>query len=81
MEWLTAPFVFLMMILTFVGILGRYLFNAPIYVASEMIQFLLAASVFSTMGIVWARDGLIVVELFTPHVSGCRFRRRQLRLS
>lgn len=69
MEWLTALFIFLMMALTFVDVVGRYLFDAPIFGASEMIQFLLAASIFSAMGIVSARDGHIAVELFTPRLE------------
>ncbi len=66
LEWLTAFFVFTMMALTFADVLGRYLFNAPIYGASEMIQFLLAATIFSALGIVSYRDEHIGVELFTP---------------
>lgn len=69
LEWLTAAFLLVMMLLTFFDVLGRYFFNAPIFGAAEMIQFLLAATVFSGLGIVTARDEHIVVELFTPAIA------------
>lgn len=69
LEWLTAAFILIMMLLTFFDVIGRYLFSAPIFGAAEMIQFLLAASIFSALGIVSARDEHIAVELFTPRLE------------
>jgi len=69
LEWITATLLFVMMALTFVDVVGRYLFSSPVYGAAEMIQFLLAATIFSAMGVVSARDGHIAVELFSPKLK------------
>ena len=69
LEWLTAMLLLTMMVLTFLDVLGRYVFSAPIYGAAEMIQFLLAATVFSAMGPVSAKDGHIYVELISPRLE------------
>jgi TRAP-type C4-dicarboxylate transport system permease small subunit len=59
-----ATSVVLMMLLTFVDVLGRYVFNAPIGGASEITQFLLAITVFSALPIVTWQNGHVVVTLF-----------------
>lgn len=57
-----------MMLLTFVDVVGRYLFGAPIFGASEMISTMLALVIFAGLGIANARDKHIVVELFDTQV-------------
>ena len=57
-----------MMLLTFVDVVGRYLFGAPIFGASEMISTMLALVIFAGLGIANARDKHIVVELFDARV-------------
>ena len=66
---LSAVLLFTMMALTFIDVLGRYLFNAPIYGSAEMIQFLLALTIFSALGIVNADDSHIVVEVFEERIK------------
>ncbi|MEM1235565.1 MAG: TRAP transporter small permease [Pseudomonadota bacterium] len=66
LEWISALLLFTMMMLTFIDVVGRYIFTAPVFGAAEMIQFLLAISIFAGLGIVNARDDHIVVELFEP---------------
>ena len=66
---LSAVLLLLMMGLTFVDVLGRYLFNAPIYGSAEMIQFLLALTIFAALGIVNADDSHIVVEVFEARIK------------
>ncbi|MHA7777963.1 TRAP transporter small permease [Roseibium sp. M-1] len=68
LEYATTAALLAMMILTFFDVLGRYLFNAPIFGAAEMIQFLLAATVFSGLGLVSQRDAHIAVELLSPRL-------------
>lgn len=63
-EILTAFLLFVMMILTFADVIGRYIFTAPIFGAAEMIQFLLAMTIFGGLCLVNARDDHITVELF-----------------
>jgi len=63
-EVVTALLLFVMMMLTFADVIGRYIFTAPIFGAAEMIQFLLAMTIFGGLCLVNARDDHITVELF-----------------
>ena len=63
-EIVTAALLFVMMMLTFADVVGRYVFTAPIFGAAEMIQFLLAMTIFGGLCLVNARDEHITVELF-----------------
>ena len=75
LEILSAILLFIMMALTCVDVVGRYVFTAPVFGAAEMIQFLLAITIFAGLGLVNAHDDHIVVELFED-----RIRRRIPRL-
>lgn len=68
LEILTSVFLVIMMVLTFVDVIGRYAFNQPIFGANEMISSLLALVIFSGLGIANARDDHIVVELLDHRV-------------
>ncbi|MEP3275547.1 MAG: TRAP transporter small permease [Stappiaceae bacterium] len=68
LEIFSSAALLIMMLLTFVDVVGRYIFSAPIFGASEMISFLLALVIFSGLGIANARDRHIVVELFDANV-------------
>jgi TRAP-type C4-dicarboxylate transport system permease small subunit len=63
-EIVTAALLLTMMLLTFADVVGRYVFTAPIFGAAEMIQFLLAMTIFGGLCLVNARDEHITVELF-----------------
>lgn len=63
-EIFTALLLFVMMMLTFADVIGRYIFTAPIFGAAEMIQFLLAMTIFGGLCLVNAKDEHITVELF-----------------
>ncbi len=64
MKFVSAVLLFTMMVLTFADVVGRYVFSAPIFGAAEMIQFLLAMTIFAGLGVVNAYDEHIAVELF-----------------
>lgn len=64
LEILSATLLFVMMALTFVDVIGRYLFTAPVFGAAEMIQFLLAMTIFGGLSLVNADDSHITVDLF-----------------
>ncbi len=66
LEIFSAGLLFIMMMLTFVDVVGRYVFTAPIFGAAEMIQFLLAMTIFGGLSLVNAHDDHISVELFEP---------------
>lgn len=69
MKLASAALLFTMMILTFVDVVGRYVFTAPVFGAAEMIQFLLALTIFSGLGLVNASDDHISVDLFDRPLS------------
>jgi len=68
-EIVTAILLFIMMMLTFVDVIGRYVFTAPIFGAAEMIQFLLAMTIFGGLCLINARDEHITVELFEARLD------------
>lgn len=68
LELLTSVVLVVMMALTFVDVIGRYLLNQPVFGANEMISSLLAVLIFSGLGIANARDDHIVVELLDHRV-------------
>jgi len=59
----------IMMVLTFIDVIGRYIFNEPVFGAAEMIQFLLAGSVFAGLVLVSQKDGHVAVELISPLIE------------
>lgn len=56
--------LFLMMCLTVVDVVGRYLFNAPILGAFEMTEFMVLIMVFSFLGYAQAQKSHVTVEIF-----------------
>ena len=68
-EIVTAILMFVMMMLTFVDVIGRYVFTAPVFGAAEMIQFLLAMTIFGGLCLINARDEHITVELFEARLD------------
>mgnify|MGYP001627790163 CR=1 FL=1 len=66
LEWIAAALLFAMMVLTFLDVVGRYVFSAPIFGAAEMIQYLLMGCVFSALGKASTTNAHIAVELISP---------------
>ncbi len=69
MRLASAALLLAMMILTFVDVVGRYVFTAPVFGAAEMIQFLLAMTIFAGLALVNASDDHISVDLFDRPLS------------
>jgi TRAP-type C4-dicarboxylate transport system permease small subunit len=59
-----AILLFFMMALTFVDVIGRYLFNMPVYGGFEMTEVALATMIFAGLPLVTARDEHVTVDLF-----------------
>lgn len=74
-----AVVMFLMMAMTLIDVLGRYLFSAPLNGAFELTELMLAAVIFLGLALVTAEDGHIVVDLLDSSI-GPRLRRIQSRL-
>ena len=68
LECFSSAMIMIMMLLTFVDVIGRYVFSNPIFGASEMISALLAATIFAGLGVTNARDEHIVVELIDHRI-------------
>lgn len=64
LETISCVVIFIMMVLTFIDVIGRYAFHKPIFGGTEIIGALLALTIFSGMGVINARDDHIAVELF-----------------
>lgn len=65
-----AVSVFSMMALIFCDVFLRYLFNSPLVGAFEIIQFLLAIVIFSSLPLVIAGNGHVTVGLFEGYFRG-----------
>jgi TRAP-type transport system small permease protein len=60
---LSAVILFILMLLTTVDVLGRYLFNAPLPGGFEITELMMAALVFAAMPAVTRREDHIVIDL------------------
>lgn len=68
-RWMACLTLAIMAALTFIDVLGRYLLNKPVFGAAEMIQFLLAGTVFAGLVLVSRQDGHVAVELISPRIE------------
>lgn len=68
LETISCAAIFVMMVLTFIDVIGRYVFHEPIFGGTEIISAILALTIFSGLGVINARDDHITVELFEAPV-------------
>ncbi|MGB0411748.1 MAG: TRAP transporter small permease [Pikeienuella sp.] len=61
--------LFIMMILTFADVVGRYGFNKSIFGSSEMIEVLMVVVIFAGVAFVTASDQHIKVDIFAPWIE------------
>ncbi len=64
-----AIFLFAMMVLTAADVVGRYVLNAPISGAFEIVQYLMAVVVFAALPVTTANDAHLSVSL-VPKLHG-----------
>ena len=62
--------IFLMMAITFIDVLGRYGFNAPIPGGFELIEFLMPLSIFAGLPIITRRRTHIIVSILDRWFRG-----------
>lgn len=71
-EWvlvvLASIALLIMMVLTFVDVIGRYGFNKSIFGTAEIIEYLMVAVIFAGVAFVTAGDQHIKVEIFEPWI-------------
>ena len=70
--------VFLMMAITFVDVVGRYGFSAPVPGGFELIEFLMPLSIFAGLPIITRRRTHIVVSILDGWFRGRAARARRL---
>ena len=65
----SAVVLFLMMMVTAVDVIGRYLFNTPLAGGFELTEMMLAALIFCGLPLVSKRREHIVIDTFDPFMS------------
>jgi TRAP-type transport system small permease protein len=65
----SASVLFLMMLITAVDVVGRYVFNQPLPGGFEVTELLLAALIYCGLPLVSARREHIVIDTFDPFFS------------
>jgi TRAP-type C4-dicarboxylate transport system permease small subunit len=65
----SATVLFLMMLITAVDVVGRYVFNMPLNGGFEMTEMLLAALIYCGLPLVSQRREHIVIDTFDPLMS------------
>ncbi|HSD40506.1 MAG TPA: TRAP transporter small permease [Burkholderiales bacterium] len=76
LAWLGAALVFAMMALTFVDVVGRYVFNAPVRGSTEATELMLAVIVFAGLPLAAAAREHIRIDILEQVLSE-RAKRRQ----
>jgi TRAP-type C4-dicarboxylate transport system permease small subunit len=71
---LTATALFVMMALTCVDVVGRYLLNRPVPGGLEIIEILVAATVFGALPLVTLREEHVTVDLLDAFVPNWMLR-------
>lgn len=66
----SATVLFLMMLITAVDVIGRYVFNKPLNGGFEMTEMMLAALIYCGLPLVSKRREHIVIDTFDPFMSG-----------
>ena len=69
LAWLTSANLFLMMVLTFVDVLGRYFFAAPVPGAYEVTELMMGVLVFSALPLVTRLEEHVAIGLFDGLMS------------
>lgn len=59
----TTVTLFAMMVLTFVDVFGRYIFNSPIKAGYEMIEIMMGTLIFSALPLLCAREGHVTIDI------------------
>lgn len=60
--------LFVMMVLTFVDVTGRYLFTKPLPAAYELVSFTMPVIIFCALPVVHLRDGHVTIDLLDAFV-------------
>ena len=73
---LSAGLLFVLMMITTVDVVGRYVFNNPLAGSTELIELFLGLLIFATIPLLCRNDDHVVVDLVENHFSAA-FRRQR----
>ncbi|WP_082781129.1 TRAP transporter small permease [Martelella sp. AD-3] len=68
--WISAVFLCVMMVLTVIDVVGRYIFNAPLAGATEMTELLLSAVIFIGLPAATLDRDHVTVDFLTDRLNG-----------
>lgn len=70
LEAVMAAFLLAMAVITGIDVIGRYAFNAPLPGGYEIVQYLMAVSVFAALPLAARAEGHLTIGLFTDRLTG-----------
>lgn len=70
LEAVMAAFLLAMAVITGIDVVGRYVFNAPLPGGYEIVQYLMAVSVFAALPLAARAEGHLTIGLFTDRLTG-----------
>ncbi len=69
LEAVMAAFLLAMALITGIDVIGRYVFNAPLSGGYEIVQYLMAVSVFAALPLAARAEGHLTIDLFTGRLT------------
>jgi TRAP-type C4-dicarboxylate transport system permease small subunit len=70
LEALMATFLLAMALITAIDVVGRYFFSAPLPGGYEIVQYLMALSVFAALPLATRAEGHLTIDLLTSRLRG-----------
>lgn len=70
LAWLACLILFAMMVVTFIDVVGRYVFSAPLPAAYEIISLMMPAVIFCALPMTILREGHVTVDLLDSFLPG-----------
>jgi len=70
LEAVMAVFLLSMAVITAIDVVGRYFFSAPLPGGYEIVQYLMALSVFAALPLATRAEGHLTIELLTGRLRG-----------
>ncbi|MCH9705748.1 MAG: TRAP transporter small permease [Proteobacteria bacterium] len=75
---LSACLLFVLMLITAVDVIGRYVFNNPLASSTELIEFTLGLFIFSSLPLLCKNNDHITVDLLEDYFSAAFRRKRDI---
>ena len=69
LAFVSCLILFVMMLLTFIDVTGRYIFNSPLPALHEIISYMMPGLIFCIMPLVCTQEGHVTIDLFDVFLS------------